>query len=169
MNAPITLTLGVYRRLDNRMEGQPDDSPRALELHNRRREALHDVFDPDAPLSVTDWGDTDDTKAHEFVELALGAAVGAAFNYAVVPGMKFLGKKLAEAAVDTATAEAVNWIVARLRLKQEEKRILDFQITLPDGTTIAVDPPDRAGTLTVTLADGRPETVTYTSAPGDAG
>ena len=36
----INLKLGVYRRLDNRAEGLGDDSPRAIELHNRRKKAL---------------------------------------------------------------------------------------------------------------------------------
>jgi hypothetical protein len=39
------LKLCVYRRLDNRIEGLGDDSPRPLELHNRRKDALHSVFD----------------------------------------------------------------------------------------------------------------------------
>jgi len=39
------LWVGVYRRLDNRAEGLSDDSPRAVELHNRRKKALHDALE----------------------------------------------------------------------------------------------------------------------------
>jgi hypothetical protein len=48
--------LRVYRRLDNRFEGLSDDSPRALELHNRRKGALHDVLDSQNGIEVVDWG-----------------------------------------------------------------------------------------------------------------
>jgi len=33
------IRLGVFRRLDNRLEGLDDQSPRALELHTRRKRA----------------------------------------------------------------------------------------------------------------------------------
>jgi len=56
MEPRITLTLGVFRRLDNRFEGLSDDSPRALELHNRRRDALHEVFEVSTSVAVVDWG-----------------------------------------------------------------------------------------------------------------
>jgi hypothetical protein len=45
MSTYVQLT--VYRRLDNRLEGQDDNSPRAVELHALRSQALHDVFDKD--------------------------------------------------------------------------------------------------------------------------
>lgn len=168
MEPRITLALGVYRRLDNRFEGLGDDSPRALELHNRRRDALHEVFEASTSLTVVEWGETDDTRPHEFVELVLGAVASAVFSYAIVPGLKFLGEKLAEAAVDHATSEAVKGVVAWLRPKQEEKKLLDFVISLPDGTKIQVDPPDRAASVTLTFADGRVESVTYSAVSEEA-
>lgn len=75
-----SITLGVYRRLDNRFEGLSDHSPRALELHNRRKDALHSVLDGDRTIRVMDWGDTDDSHPHEYVEAALGAAATAVFQ-----------------------------------------------------------------------------------------
>jgi rhamnogalacturonyl hydrolase YesR len=137
MNSSIVL--GVYRRLDNRSEGLSDDSPRALELHNLRKDALHAVLDSDPAIQVMDWGATDDPRPHEYVEIALGAAATAVFQYAIVPGVKWLGLKLAEKAVDTALGELAKAIVAKLRPKQEAKQMLDFIITLPDGTQIAVE------------------------------
>jgi hypothetical protein len=156
-----SLKLGVYRRLDNRVEGTSDDSDHALELHNRRKAALHEAFDNDPAIQVADWGDTDDSSPHEFVELVLGAAGTAALNYAIVPGIKWLGLKLADKAVDRAIAELTKAIVARLRPRQENKQLLDFTITLPDGTQIAVDPPDRDGTVTIRFADGAVESLEY--------
>ena len=157
----INLMLGVYRRLDNRSEGLSDDSPRALELHNQRKDALHAVFDSDPAIRVVDWGDTDDTRAHEFVEIALGAAATAVFRYVIVPGIKWLGTKLAEKAIDTALGELAKVIVAKLRPKQEAKELLDFTIKLPDGTQIAVDPPDRRATITIYFSNGSIQSLEY--------
>jgi hypothetical protein len=160
-NMDTVIKLGVYRRLDNRFEGLSDDSPRALELHNLRKDALHAVFDPDPRIRVREWGDTDDTRPHEFVEIALGAAATAAFKYAIVPGVKWLGLKLAEKTVDTALSELAKAIVAKLRPKQEAKELLDFTLTLPDGTQISVDPPDRYATITINFADGVIQSLEY--------
>lgn len=164
------LKLGVYRRLDNRFEGLSDDSPRALELHNRRKYALHAVFDSDPVIRVVDWGDTDDTRPHEFIEVALGAAATAAFQYAIVPSIKWLGIKLAEKAIDTAVGELAKAIVAKLSPEQDAKELLDFIIKPPDGTQIAVGPPDRYATITISFSDGSVQSLKYNkSSDGDAG
>jgi hypothetical protein len=155
--------LGVYRRLDNRFENLADESPRALELHNRRRDALHSVFGDIREIEVLKWGDTDDVKPHEFVELSLAGVAGAVFTYAIVPGLQWLGKKLAEKAIDTALSELAKTVVAKLRPKQEAKQLLDFQITLPDGTRISVDPPDRMATITIVFKDGKVSSLNYLS------
>jgi hypothetical protein len=110
---------------------------------------------------VTDWGDTDDSRSHEYVELLLGAAATPVFQYAIVPGIKWIGLKLAEKAVDTALSELAKAVVAGLRPKQEAKQLLDFIIKLPDGTQIAVDPPDRSATITITFADGSVQGLEY--------
>jgi len=156
-----SITLGVFRRLDNRFEDLSDDSPRALELHNRRKDALHAVFDNDPILKVVDWGETDDSRSHEYVELLLSIVAPAVFQYALVPGVKWLGLKLAEKAVDTTFSELAKAVVARLRPKQEAKQLLDLVIKLPDGTQIAVDPPDRSATITITFADGTLQSLEY--------
>ena len=159
------IKVGVFRRLDNRFESLGDDSPRALELHNRRKEALHAVFDVQNSVEVVDWGQTNDTRPHEFVEIVVGAVAAQVFQYAVVPGLKFLGKKLAEKAVDEAASELVKAVVSWLRPKQDAKEILDFVITLPDKTVIRVDPPDRAATIQIQFANGKVESVTYSKSP----
>lgn len=156
-----SVRLGVYRRLDNRFEGLDDQSPRALELHHRRQTALHSVFDTEPQIQVTDWGDTDDVRSHEFVELALTAAATSVFHYGIVPGVQWLGKKLAEKAVDTAFAEIAKALVAKLRPKQEAKELLDITITLPDGTRISVDPPDRDATIRISFSDGSLQSIEY--------
>jgi len=83
----------------------------------------------------------------------------------VVPGLKCLGQKLAEKAVDEATSELVKAVVSWLRPKQESKEILDLVITLPDKTVIRVDPPDRSATIQIEFAQGKVESVTYAKSP----
>ena len=161
------ITLGVFRRLDNRFEGLPDDSPRGLELHNRRKAALHEVFDSEKSVEVLDWGATDDTQSHEYVELLIGAVATPAFQYVVVPGLKFIGQKLAEKAVDETASELVKAVAAWLRPKQEKKQILDFSMRLPDGTTISVDPPDRDATIRIQFKDGKVESIDYSRSSED--
>ena len=56
----------------------------------------------------------------------MGVATAPAFRYLVVPGLKFIGQKLAEKAVDEATSEVVKAVVAWFRPKQEEKKIPGF-------------------------------------------
>jgi hypothetical protein len=163
-NLPPRITIGVFRRLDNRFEDLPDDSPRGLELHNRRKEALHEVFDSEKSVEVLDWGQTNDTQSHEYVELLIGVAAAPAFRYLVVPGLKFIGQKLAEKAVDETTSELVKAVVSWLRGPQQEKKILDFSVTLPDKTIISIDPPDRNATIQIHFADGKVESITYSQA-----
>jgi hypothetical protein len=157
------IKVGVFRRLDNRFENLSDDSPRAFELHNRRKEALHEVFDGRKSVEVIDWGQTDDAQPHEFVEIVVGALAVKVFQYAVVPGLKFLGQKLAEKAVDEASGELVKTVVSWLRGPQEEKKVLDPRITLPDKTVISLDPPDRYATINILFADGKVESIKYPS------
>jgi hypothetical protein len=155
----------VYRRLDNRLECLADDSPRALELHNRRKKALHEVFDTENSIEVLDWGKTDDTKSHEVVEILLAAIAAPVFQYAMVPGLKFLGQKLAEKAVDQAASELVKAVVSWLRGPQEKQKLLNLIITLPDQTQIRVDPPDRYATIEIHFTDGKFESITYAKLP----
>lgn len=163
MKMGAQIELGVYRRLDNRPEGLSDDSPRALELHNRRKAALHDVLDGQEAPAVLDWGDTDDTTPHEYVEVivAIGAA---ALKYAIVPGLKFVAEKLAEKAADEGTSRVVMWFISKLRPKQEADEILDFLIRMPDGTQIHVDPPGENAEIRLSFADGTLSSMVYGTA-----
>ena len=131
----LKITLVVYRRLDNRFQGLSDDSPLALGLHNRRKSALHEVLDGEKSITVLSWGDTDDTRSHEFVQLILTHLASAVLIYPIVPGLKYVAEKLAEKAVDEGTSEIAKWLISKLRPNQESKKILDFEITFADGTT----------------------------------
>jgi hypothetical protein len=119
------------------------------------------VFDNEKQIVVLNWGNTDDTKPHEWVQLAIGLVGMPVFQYAVVPGLKFVGEKLAEKAVDETTTQLVKAVISWFRPKQEEKKILDFSITLPDKTLISVDPPDGNATIHIQFTDGKVESITY--------
>ncbi|WP_378184128.1 hypothetical protein [Aquimarina sp. SS2-1] len=155
------LAIGVFRRFDHELVTDHNDSETELALHNRRKDALIDVFENEDQIIVKDWGQTKDTEPHEFVELVLGIVGTAVFNYAIVPGLKYVGEKLAEKLVDDAISNSAKWIISKLRPKQESKEILDFQIKLPNGTLIAVDPPDRNASITIHFNDGKVESINY--------
>lgn len=155
------LWVGVYRRLDNRAEDLSDDSARAVELHNRRKKALHDALDDGPVWDVKNWGYTDDEKPHEFVELALDIVTSPYFQAVALPALSYIGKKLLDAAVDEILIKPVRELIARLRGKQKQEQILDFHIKLPEGTTIRCDPGGDDATLTLQFSTGKQVTLTY--------
>lgn len=148
------LGLTVWRRLDNRNEGLPDDSPRAKELHLLRAEALHQAFDAPGPLQVVQWGDTDDEQAHESVELVLAAAAPVVWDKVLQPGLAYIGKKLGEKLADKASSGAVAWLIGKLRPKQESKKIFDYTVTLPSGVRITGEPLEKGGAIRITMPGG---------------
>ena len=157
------IKLGVFRRFDDR-EGHEEGFKYSLELHNNRKNALHEIFDTtENQVRVSDWGQTDDTQPHELVELVLGVVGSAAFQYIVVPGIQFLAKKLAEKLIDEATSELAQWIVSKLHSKQKSKEIFDYFFTLKDGTRITVDPPDTTAQITIRYKNGETESFHYDS------
>jgi hypothetical protein len=156
------IKLGVFRRFDPQGEQGSSGAARSLELHNQRKTALHHVFDnASQEVLVADWGQTDDDNPHEFVELFIGLIGSAALQYIAVPAFQLLAKKLAEKLIDEASSELAKWMISKLQPKQNAKEILDFQMTLPDGTMIFVDAPDQNGTITVHFKNGLVETIKY--------
>ncbi len=148
------IRVSVGRRFDNRDEGLPDDSPRAIELHRLRAAALHDIFDSAPAVTVLDWGNTDDREAHEFVEILvdfvqwatqppqLQAAGAAALT---------IGKFLGAAAVGEAVKEGVKWLFKRLRKKQQDEEITNINIGVTPMINIQVDPPKFGGRVYVVI------------------
>lgn len=156
-----TIRLSVYRCFDDRAQGEPDDAASARELHERRLHALEDALDKgDEEIHVLDWGETKDSEPHELVELVVGVGGPAALKYVVVPALTMLGEKLVELGTDRAASELVKAVVSRLWPKQQAKQLNDYWITLPNGTRVAVEPPDRQTTITVT-GSGSSVTIDY--------
>jgi len=135
----LKVSLSVFRRLDNRSEGLQDDSPRALELHERRKLALHEALDGNGAWSVDDWGNTDSKESHELVDIALSVFLNPHLQAIAASAAAWIGLEIAKAALGEFESEAVKALLARLLPKQKEEKIQDFTITLKDGTRIKAD------------------------------
>lgn len=117
-----------------------DDSQRALELHIRRRDALHEAMSGVEGWTVESWGDTNDTQPHELVDLIIVIASNPHVQTALVSGATGASLELVKAGLGEFASETVKALLDRLIPKQKEQKILDFSITLPDGTFIRVNP-----------------------------
>lgn len=155
------ITVQVCRRLDDRLQGLPNDSRLSLELHSLRREALHEVLDNQEIAPVIDWGDTNDINSHEYVEIILNGIGVMVIQPLLINSLKELGKKLAAKAIDETTSQVVKWVISKLIKKQREKKILDFNITLKDGTFLRIDPPQGTSDVTVHFNDGELISIKY--------
>jgi hypothetical protein len=153
------IQLGVYRRLDNRLLGQDDNSAFAVELHERRKHALHEILDNNPDYMVVDWGNTNTPESHELV--ALSVWVAATVAPVVLPALKFVGELLVKTAVETATSEGVKGLIPEIHKKQEAKQIADVTITLEDGHTIRMDPPEQGNKLTITVVKKNTVSISY--------
>ena len=104
----LEIELYVYRRLDNRLEHLPDDSPPAYELHLLRKKALHEALGGVEGLSI-DWFQADDTTSHELAELWL--SVSPHIHTAVVAGMTLFAGELAKAAISEFAKKAASIVI----------------------------------------------------------
>lgn len=154
------IRVSVGRRFDNRDEGLPDDSPRAIELHRIRAAALHDIFDSELGLKVVDWGNTDDRAAHEYVELLVDFiqwATQPSQLQAAGAAALAIGKFLGAAAVGESVQEGVKWLFERLRKKQHNGEITDVNVHVTPMINIQMDPPKFGGRVYIAVqVDGAP-------------
>jgi hypothetical protein len=170
-----TIVLRVYRRLDNRVEGLGDDSPRAVELHNRRKNALHELLDDDPLWRKEDWGLTNDSKAHEYVDLQLHLRphdVEISENVVKKPSLAYLGDVLTSSALEPALVQAVKALIVRLQSQLLEEKYSDLCIMMPHDVQISFRPqwsgPTRQDfALTVMLPNGRSVTMNYEATQQD--
>jgi|ERR1700722_7004477 hypothetical protein len=147
----LEIELYVYRRLDNRLENLPDDSPRAYELHLLREKALHEALGGVEGLSI-DWFQADDTTSHELAELWLSFAPH--IHTAVVAGMTLFAGELAKAAIGEFAKKAASIVIDPLIHKQKEGKILNFMLRIPGGFMISVS---RESEVYVQKDNGWPE------------
>jgi hypothetical protein len=150
------IQVGVYRRLDNRLEGLSDDSPRALELHNERRDALLEALDGCPDMKVRDWGKTKDTESHELVELLVEFVTSPPVTAIASAALSWMATRIKDAVSDLAV-EGIKGLIQRLLPQQKRRRILDFNIELPNGALVSVYPHDDHAEIKVSTS---PDSVT---------
>jgi len=141
----------------------PEDVAGNLKLHNRRKVALHEVLDGEKAIKV-EWGrDANDTRPHEVATILVSVVGPVVLKYAVVPGLKFIGKKLAEKLVDESTSAFVRWLLSKFLPKQQTGDIQSLKLTTPNGvqvTTCGLTP--GAKMKVIIESPGKPpETIEY--------
>lgn len=165
--AAAVYSLDIYRNLDNLAQGLPDDSPYALQLHQRRAAALHEIFDnARGNVDVVDWGCTDDIEPHELVTILVTAIAAPVLSGALKPMLIEVGKFIAGKIMDKAASDTLTWIVGKFYPKQKTGEILDYYGKTPSGVAFYVPIPTGArGTLQLTMPDGTRSEVTFGNAP----
>lgn len=157
-----TLRLHLYRDLANRAAGQPDDGPLAWEAHRARLAFLRDL-DSERDFAVQSWGVAEDAeRPHELAEVVL-AIVGAPTLGAVATGAAGYAGRLVAAQLDAALGGAVGRLLDRLIAGFRGRRVGEFELALPDGSTIRMDEDE---TVTITLRNGKPIRISVEEAPG---
>jgi len=150
------LNLGVYRYLHNR----PVDSPLELEDHNRRMQALHEIFDNNDSWKVHDWGATDDTEPHEYVELIIEIVTNPVVQAVAVPALTYIGGVISNA-TGGLVADGIKSLFTRLRNMQAEKRVDEVTISIPKGISIVVKPVNGDTDITVVQPGRQPINIRY--------
>ena len=140
------LKLGFYRLFGQELVPPANEDDVSLELHRNRSVALHEVLDGAEEIKVLDWGQTD-TGPHEYVSLVVGLIGPVIAKHVVLPAVKYMFEKIADKAIDTIFEKAVSWIVLKMKKKQDEKKIGEYHITLPNGTAITVTNPKEGSKL----------------------
>jgi hypothetical protein len=164
---PQTLHVWVYRNLENRRRGEPDDGSLAWQAHRERERVLREAVEE---LELTaDWDAaralTDQKRPHELAELVVefvkeptvAKAVGAGAAYVIA----LVGQQL-----DQALGNLVGRLFGKLFSAFKEKRTADFWLELPDGSRVQVD---ANGTARLTFKNGKLVTFQTDSPPEQAG
>ena len=155
-----TISIGIYRIFGRELEIPIDDDEVKLKLHNKRKVALHETFDNQEEIVVNHWGQTDDEQPHEYVEIIVSAGATLFVNHVVIPVAKKIFEKLADKAIDTVLEKSVSWILSKFKKKQEEKKIGEYSITLPNGTLLRVTNP-KEGSKIIFYVNEEPQEVQF--------
>lgn len=138
-----TLSIGVFRIFGNELEQPVPDHLVAQQLHDNRKLAIHDIFDNQQEMQVTEWGQTNDSGPHEFVTIAVSIGATAFTNHVLIPAAKYIFEKIADKAIDTAIEKSVSWLLSKFKKKQAEKKIGSIEVRLPNGVVLNVVNPGK--------------------------
>lgn len=127
------ITLWVCRR----QTGKESD----LELHNMRKNALHNSLENIDGLDIQDWGKTDDTQPHEWVEIIIfGWEI---ISPVVVPALELFGKELLKAGVSIIAVKTIKKVIQNVSKHQEKEEMKDCNFHLKDGKWIQFIPDEK--------------------------
>jgi hypothetical protein len=156
------LTLHVYRNLDNRIAGEPDDGSLAWQAHRERLRVLQETLD-DPAFRVRDWGVADDTeRPHELAEVVAEVLANPTVQAIAWAAAGYAGRLVAQQ-IDERLGGALSRVLDRLLSAFRSKQIGDFWITLPDGSSVQVD---ANANVSIRLRDGKPVDFHVDSPPG---
>jgi len=154
-----TVKIGVYRIFGYDLAMSVPDEDVASEFHAKRKQALHELFGGE-DVEVMDWGQTDDSQPHEYIELIVDVGSFVWTNPIVIPVAKWVFEKIADKAVDGGLDKFLSWLLPGMRKKQEEKKIGDVQIKLPNGFEVFVRKPEHGGKIQLS-GDGKVQEISF--------
>ncbi|HEY2028899.1 MAG TPA: hypothetical protein VGH20_06790 [Myxococcales bacterium] len=133
MTSQVTLT--VYRNLDNRLKGEPDNGQLAWTAHRDRLDVLRDILSDDA-FPVSAWGGANDTATtHEVVDVVIDI-VKDPTSHGVALAAATLVLKILTKPLEDRIERAVQELFGRLLMAFRKQMIGNFAITFPDGVAI---------------------------------
>lgn len=142
------LTIGVGRHMPDSGVTHKAVEETTLRSHERRKQALHEIFDQQTGVLVADWGRTDDTEPHEYVELVLEIVSRPEVVAAALPVVVYIGGIVSNAA-GSLLADAVKALLPKLRAKQQEKDVQSVHIFVPGGIRLIIVPQGTGARVTV--------------------
>jgi hypothetical protein len=154
------IELSVYRDLENRMRGQPDDGPLARAAHQKRKRALEADLG-DKTFNVVSWGQTKDANPHEMVDLIVAIVTSPPVQAAAVAGAAYVGTVLSST-FSSLLADGVKHLVGKLVGRMTTKEIQDFSIKLPDGSTVNVQSNRQ---VVITITNGKHVSFSFDNPP----
>jgi hypothetical protein len=111
-------------------------------------------------LEVKNWGDTDDKKAHEVVELVIefGNWLAQPEHMQVMSTAAIaIGKIIGTAALSQGVKQGTQWLFEKLRKKQSDRKIESVEIKPSPMINIQVNEPRYGGRVFVTVqVEGEP-------------
>lgn len=136
------ITVGIYRVWgDELIPPILNDNEVALMLHNNRKEALHEIFDNEPSLSISNWGDANSVEPHEFVEIIINTLQNAPITEQIGHFTTLVIDKLLDLGLDNALSGVVTWLIMKFKKKQDKKKISWVKLQLQNGILIELTNP----------------------------
>jgi hypothetical protein len=161
------IKLIVHRLSVNIPLGFGENQPNSFDLHERRRLALHAVFDHEPAWRVLDWGETDGRNPREIVELKIEILSIPQSQAVELPSLGFISLVLTGGWENRLPSESIKALIERLRVKQKQRLLLDFLILLPDGAWMEFSPDGLDAEVWLSPIKGQAVSLRYSASSSD--